>query len=70
MSEEMYTCPKCGRISHNPNDALNRYCGYCHIFEEQEAEFIAAIEEGLKALGEGRVLSHEEVKARFENRSY
>jgi predicted transcriptional regulator len=33
----------------------------------EEAEFIAAVEEGLKALDEGRVLSHEEVKARFEN---
>jgi hypothetical protein len=29
----MYTCPSCGRTSYNPNDALNRYCGYCHVFE-------------------------------------
>jgi hypothetical protein len=29
-----YTCPKCGRTSHNPEDALHRYCGHCHIFEE------------------------------------
>ncbi len=32
----------------------------------EEAEFIAAVEEGLRALEEGRVVSHEEVKARFE----
>ena len=32
----------------------------------EEAEFIAAVEEGFRALEEGRVVSHEEVKARFE----
>jgi predicted transcriptional regulator len=31
----------------------------------EESEFIVAVEEGLRALAEGRVLSHEEVKARF-----
>ena len=31
-----------------------------------EKEFIAAVEEGLRALEEGRVVSHDEVKARFE----
>jgi len=30
-----------------------------------EADFIAAVEQGLRALSEGRVLSHEEVKARL-----
>ena len=30
-----------------------------------EEEFIAAVEEGLRALAEGRVVSHDEVKARF-----
>jgi predicted transcriptional regulator len=33
--------------------------------ENEEAEFIAAVEEGLRALEEGRVVSHEEVRARF-----
>jgi predicted transcriptional regulator len=33
---------------------------------EEELAFIAAVEEGLRALDEGRVVSHEEVKARFE----
>jgi hypothetical protein len=80
----MYTCPKCGRISHNPNDALNRYCGYCHLFEEQGLsgragtpeldrarieEITAAIKEGLRALEEGRVVQHEEVKARLKSPS-
>ena len=38
MSEEAasYTCPKCGRTSYNPNDVANKYCGYCHEFEEDE----------------------------------
>lgn len=31
----------------------------------EELEFIAAVQEGLQALEEGRVMSHEEVKARF-----
>lgn len=25
-------CPKCGMISHNPNDVRERYCGHCHAF--------------------------------------
>ncbi len=29
-----YTCPKCGRTSHNPNDERHRYCGACHQFED------------------------------------
>ena len=28
-------CPKCGRVSHNINDVLNRYCGHCHQFHDQ-----------------------------------
>lgn len=27
-----FTCPACGRTSHNPNDSLNQYCGECHRF--------------------------------------
>ena len=27
-----FTCPKCGRTSHNPNDAAHQYCGACHEF--------------------------------------
>lgn len=27
-----FTCRHCNRTSHNPNDALNRYCGYCHHY--------------------------------------
>lgn len=25
-----FTCPRCGRTSHNPNDAEQGYCGACH----------------------------------------
>jgi hypothetical protein len=25
-----YTCPICGRTSHNPNDVREGYCGACH----------------------------------------
>lgn len=29
---QTFTCPKCFRTSHNPNDARERYCGACHEF--------------------------------------
>lgn len=29
-SRSTFTCPRCGRTSHNPNDARVGYCGYCH----------------------------------------
>jgi ribosomal protein S27AE len=28
-----YTCPRCGRVSFNPHDREQRYCGACHQFE-------------------------------------
>jgi hypothetical protein len=31
--EGIYKCPRCGMISHNPNDAAHRYCGACCRFE-------------------------------------
>jgi uncharacterized C2H2 Zn-finger protein len=31
-SETPFTCPRCGAVSHNPNDARERYCGRCHAF--------------------------------------
>jgi hypothetical protein len=30
--ETSFTCPRCGKTSHNPHDAENRYCGRCHLF--------------------------------------
>lgn len=32
------TCGHCGMTSHNPNDVLHRYCGYCHIFHESDEQ--------------------------------
>ena len=29
-----FACPRCGAVSHNPNDAAHRYCGRCHLFVE------------------------------------
>jgi len=34
-------CLTCGRVSHNPNDVANKYCGHCHIFHEDRAQFRA-----------------------------
>lgn len=33
-----FTCPDCGRTSHNPNDARERYCGACHTFPYDRIE--------------------------------
>ena len=33
-----FTCPRCGRTSHNPNDARERYCGACHVFVDDPPE--------------------------------
>lgn len=30
-------CLVCGRVSHNPNDVAERYCGYCHVFHNEAA---------------------------------
>ena len=35
----MFTCPRCGRVSHNPKDAEYGYCGACERFTEGEAVF-------------------------------
>jgi len=29
---ELFVCPSCHRISFNPNDLAERYCGACHVF--------------------------------------
>ena len=29
-----FVCPICGAVSHNPNDARNRYCGACRVFPD------------------------------------
>jgi hypothetical protein len=39
-----YTCPRCGRVSHNPNDLANRYCGACHLFEDDLIRELIATE--------------------------
>jgi len=33
-----FQCPKCGRVSYNPNDAFHRYCGACHSFFNADGE--------------------------------
>ncbi len=35
--QEQIMCLNCGRVSHNPNDVANKYCGHCHIFHEDTA---------------------------------
>jgi ribosomal protein S27AE len=35
-----YVCPRCGARSFNPNDIRERYCGRCHVFQEDEPHAI------------------------------
>lgn len=28
-----FRCPDCGMVSHNPNDAINSYCGFCRAYK-------------------------------------
>jgi ribosomal protein S27AE len=35
QSQQPYiVCPRCGMVSHNPNDVEQRYCGNCHAFHD------------------------------------
>lgn len=38
MPPESIACPTCGRVSHNPNDVLHQYCGFCHRFHSEMRE--------------------------------
>ncbi|HEV8639412.1 MAG TPA: hypothetical protein VG370_34825 [Chloroflexota bacterium] len=33
----MITCPRCGLLSHHPEDERNRYCANCDAFHEELA---------------------------------
>lgn len=50
-----YTCPRCKKTSHNPNDALHRYCAACDAFH---ADAIT------RTRVENRLRAREAVKAR------
>lgn len=41
-----FTCPECGRTSHNKNDVHEKYCGACHKFFDSEGRSIDADIEG------------------------
>lgn len=32
---ELFRCPHCTLMSHNPSDLANRYCGACHRFADE-----------------------------------
>jgi hypothetical protein len=34
VQQPYIVCPKCGMVSHNPNDVRERYCGRCHAFHD------------------------------------
>jgi hypothetical protein len=33
-----FTCPRCGAVSHHPDDLANGYCGRCHAFTGDSAD--------------------------------
>lgn len=49
-----FTCPRCGRVSHNPMDAQEGYCGACHDYTagpvvELDADSLAAMAADIEA---------------------
>jgi ribosomal protein L37E len=34
--DKTITCLRCGKISFNPNDVSNLYCGFCHAFHDPQ----------------------------------
>jgi hypothetical protein len=38
QSPRAIQCLVCGRVSHNPNDVAEKYCGYCRVFHEDAAQ--------------------------------
>lgn len=46
-TEKGWTCPICGRVSFNPNDRTNEYCGVCgFVVPQRSAERVPMINEG------------------------
>lgn len=43
MTAEAFTCPSCGKTSHNPGDVREGYCGRCHAWTRDECEHTAGI---------------------------
>ncbi len=35
-----FTCPKCGRTSHHPEDAAQGYCGACHEWTGSDEDIV------------------------------
>lgn len=44
---DSFTCPRCGRRSHNPRDVEARYCGHCHAYLEQLLAFRLYVDDHL-----------------------
>lgn len=45
-------CGTCGRISHNPTDVQQRYCGHCQQFHEDK--LWGVFDRGLLLVADGR----------------
>lgn len=54
----LFTCPRCGRTSHDPRDAAEGWCGACHDWTGREFETLRAwVRRKLRAWPGRRVLS-------------
>lgn len=58
MTPDTFTCPRCGRTSHHPDDAYYRYCGACHALTDDERSSRVA-EELVRLLRRERELTAE-----------
>jgi ribosomal protein S27AE len=41
---DVFTCPRCGRTSYNPNDKREGYCGACHDWTGTDEEPIRVMD--------------------------
>lgn len=45
---EGFKCLNCGRVSYNPHDVEQRYCGACHVFHDEPGAELAWQAKGVK----------------------
>jgi hypothetical protein len=58
----MMACPFCGRTSHNPHDADQRWCDYCKVFAD---DVLAASPAVRKSMG----VFHRKLAERFPEKA-
>ena len=64
MDQPYIVCPKCGTVSHNPNDVRERYCGACHAFHD-DALMLPSLLRRLRRVSDGQARPFTSVAVRY-----